>query len=101
MSSDKAYKIPIAHAEGRYYIDDASLAKMEANKQVIFRYCDANGNVNASANPNGSLNNIAGIANEGFNVFGMMPHPERAANSDLFNEDGKLFFEALLEEVLN
>lgn len=99
LSEDRAYKIPIAHAEGRYYADDATIAKLKANGQVIFRYCDANGNVNSSDNPNGSVDNIAGISNDGFNVFGMMPHPERAASSELFNEDGLKFFEALLTEV--
>lgn len=96
----KAYKIPIAHAEGRYYADDATMAQLEKNEQVLFRYCDANGMVNATANPNGSLNNIAGICNEGRNVFGMMPHPERAASADLLNTDGKLLFDSMMEFAL-
>ncbi|MBR9859761.1 phosphoribosylformylglycinamidine synthase subunit PurQ [bacterium] len=99
LSSDKAYKIPIAHAEGRYFADDATLEKLKANKQIIFSYCDANGIVDEASNPNGSKMNIAGVCNEGFNVFGMMPHPERAASADLFNEDGLAFFQALLTEV--
>ena len=101
LQGDKAYKIPIAHAEGRYFADDDTLAQLEANGQVIFRYCTADGTVNAEANPNGSLHNIAGIANASFNVFGMMPHPERAASADLFNEDGLAFFQALLEQNMS
>ena len=100
MTKGGVYKIPIAHAEGRYFVDEAGLNELESNGQVIFRYCSAEGEVDSAYNPNGSLNNIAGIANKNFNVFGMMPHPERAASSDLFNEDGKIFFQALLEEVL-
>jgi phosphoribosylformylglycinamidine synthase len=96
----KAYKIPIAHAEGRYYADEATIAQLEKNEQVLFRYCDANGKVNDAANPNGSLNNIAGICNEGRNVFGMMPHPERAASADLLNTDGKLLFDSMMEFAL-
>lgn len=88
--------IPIAHAEGRFFADEEVLKAMEANDQVLFRYCTPEGEVIDAANPNGSLNNIAGICNAGRNVFGMMPHPERCANSDLFNEDGKVLFESLL-----
>ncbi len=95
--SDEIYKIPVAHGEGRYYADDQTLAKLEANDQVIFRYCDENGKVTADANPNGSINNIAGICNEKRNVFGMMPHPERAADHTLSNVDGKAFFESLIK----
>ncbi len=89
-------KIPIAHAEGRYFADDATLDKLEANNQVLFTYCDADGQVDESANPNGSLRNIAGICNENRNVFGMMPHPERASEPALNNEDGRGLFESLL-----
>ena len=99
LNTSKAYKIPIAHAEGRYYADENTLAKLKANGQIVFRYCDANGVATRESNPNGSEDNIAGICNEGFNVFGMMPHPERAAASELFNEDGLAFFQALLTEV--
>jgi phosphoribosylformylglycinamidine synthase len=99
LNTTKAYKIPIAHAEGRYYADENTLAKLKANGQIVFRYCNSKGEVNREANPNGSEDNIAGICNEGFNVFGMMPHPERAAASELFNEDGLAFFQALLTEV--
>jgi len=95
----KALKIPIAHGEGNYYIDTESLAKMNTNKQILFRYCDEKGNITSEANPNGSLENIAGICNEGKNVFGMMPHPERAADPELENTDGKLLFESILNLV--
>lgn len=98
LNTTDAYKIPIAHAEGRYYASDDTLAELNENGQVIFRYCTEDGVVSAEANPNGSRENIAGIANKNFNVFGMMPHPERAASSDLFNEDGLAFFTALLEK---
>jgi phosphoribosylformylglycinamidine synthase I len=83
-----ALKIPIAHGEGNYFLHETELAELESNDQVIFRYCDENGKVSNSSNPNGSANNIAGVCNEGKNVFGMMPHPERACSEDLGNTDG-------------
>ena len=83
-----ALKIPIAHGEGNYFLQETELAELESNDQVIFRYCDENGKVSNSSNPNGSANNIAGVCNEGKNVFGMMPHPERACSKDLGNTDG-------------
>jgi phosphoribosylformylglycinamidine synthase I len=92
----KALKIPIAHGEGNFYTDENTLKKMNENGQVIFRYCDENANINPESNPNGSLENIAGVCNAGFNVFGMMPHPERACDKELFNEDGRYLFESLL-----
>jgi phosphoribosylformylglycinamidine synthase len=97
---DKVYKIPIAHGEGRYYADDATLYVLEKNNQVLFRYCDEKGNVVPEANPNGSVRNIAGICNETRNVFGMMPHPERACSSLLGNTDGRKIFEILFSEVM-
>lgn len=81
-------KIPIAHGEGRYYADAYTLAALNANDQILFRYCDETGNISGEANPNGSLENIAGICNEGRNVFGMMPHPERCVFEWLLNLDG-------------
>lgn len=87
--SKKVYKIPIAHGEGRYYIDANGLESLEKNRQVIYRYCNDLGNAHQDFTPNGSLNGIAGISNREGNVYGMMPHPERAANSFLGNEDGK------------
>ncbi|TVQ75761.1 MAG: phosphoribosylformylglycinamidine synthase subunit PurQ [Flavobacteriales bacterium] len=96
---DKAYQIPIAHGEGRYYIGDDELQKIEDNNQVIFRYCDTTGAITEDSNPNGSLNNIAGVCNEQRNVFGMMPHPERAADKHLGNEDGKEIFLSLFANL--
>jgi phosphoribosylformylglycinamidine synthase subunit PurQ / glutaminase len=97
LNATKAYKIPIAHGEGRFFAPDATIEKLEANGQILFQYCDENGVVNAENNPNGSINNIAGICNEGKNVFGMMPHPERAADEELANTDGKEMFLSILE----
>jgi phosphoribosylformylglycinamidine synthase len=97
IDPNRAYKIPIAHAEGRYYADEATLRKLEEHDQVLFRYCTEQGSITPAANPNGSLLNIAGICNAGRNVFGMMPHPERAAEAILGNEDGKAIFESILE----
>lgn len=96
MTVGKALQIPVAHGEGRYYCDEKTLAEIIANDQVLFRYCDENGNITAAANPNGALDNIAGVCNEGRNVFGMMPHPERAVDPDLYNTDGRVFFESML-----
>lgn len=89
-------KIPIAHGEGRFYADNTTLDELEANGQVIYRYCDENGNITSEANPNGSLRNIAGISNAAGNVFGMMPHPERACNTVLGNADGVKVLKDLL-----
>jgi phosphoribosylformylglycinamidine synthase len=97
---DKALKIPIAHGEGRYYAAPEVLADMEKNGQIMFRYCDENGTITSEANPNGATDNIAGVCNAGKNVFGMMPHPERAADPLLYNEDGLLLFRSLLNEIL-
>jgi phosphoribosylformylglycinamidine synthase len=88
LDDKAALKIPIAHGEGNYFLHETELAELESNDQVIFRYCDENGKVSNSSNPNGSVNNIAGVCNEGKNVFGMMPHPERACSEDLGNTDG-------------
>jgi phosphoribosylformylglycinamidine synthase len=90
-------KIPIAHADGNYYTDPVTLAGLQANAQVIFRYCDQDGKVTPEANPNGSLDNIAGIRNAAGNVLGMMPHPERCAESVLGNEDGRLILASMVE----
>jgi len=88
--------IPIAHGEGRYHADAETLKMLNDNEQVLFRYCDKNGNITDEANPNGSLENIAGVCNAGRNVFGMMPHPERAADEELSNTDGRALFESIL-----
>ena len=95
--TDNSYKIPIAHGEGRFYADETTIKKLEDNDQILFRYCNENGEVTGDSNPNGSVNNIAGITNDTKNVFGMMPHPERAANSILSNEDGIAIFQSLLQ----
>jgi phosphoribosylformylglycinamidine synthase subunit PurQ / glutaminase len=92
-----AYKIPVAHGEGRFYCDDATLSDLKANDQILFTYCDENGIASNGSNPNGALENIAGICNAGRNVFGMMPHPERAIDSDLYNTDGRAMFESILK----
>lgn len=97
LDADKIYKIPIAHGEGRFYAADDVVKKLQDKDQILFYYCDEKGNVTQEANPNGALLNIAGICNEKRNVFGMMPHPERASDNDLSNIDGKSFFESLLK----
>jgi len=96
LDQNKAYKIPIAHGEGRFHASDAVMKELNDNDQILFRYCDAKGEVNADSNPNGALENIAGITNKAKNVFGMMPHPERAADAKLSNVDGKAIFESWL-----
>jgi len=94
-SNGKALTIPIAHGEGRYHADEQLLNQLEANQQILFRYCNQNGEVTAAANPNGSARNIAGIRNAAGNVFGMMPHPERATSAALANQDGLEVFAQL------
>lgn len=93
-------KIPIAHGEGRYFADEKTIKSLLDNDQVLFRYCDENGNINDESNPNGSIHHFAGVTNAGRNVFGMMPHPERAADANLSNTDGKKLFESILQGVL-
>lgn len=93
-ADDAILRIPIAHGEGRYYADEATLDRLEANDQVIYRYCDAAGKI--GANPNGAVRDIAGVCNTDRTVFGMMPHPERASSAALGNTDGKEVFRALL-----
>ena len=94
--SEKVYMIPVAHGEGRYYADEKTLDALEANNQVIFYYCDEEGKVTPGSNPNGASRNIAGICNPGRNVFGMMPHPERACSTILGNTDGREILKTLL-----
>jgi phosphoribosylformylglycinamidine synthase len=90
-----ALMIPVAHGEGRFFANEATLEAMEMNRQVIYRYCNEKGNINDGANPNGAIHNIAGICNKERNVFGMMPHPERAVNKELGNVDGRHVFNHL------
>jgi phosphoribosylformylglycinamidine synthase subunit PurQ / glutaminase len=97
--NDQPLKLPIAHGEGRYYADDQLLDEMETNGQVIWKYCDAEGNITAESNPNGSTRSIAGICNKDRNVFGLMPHPERAVSEYLGNTDGRKLFQQILSSV--
>ncbi|MAR66365.1 MAG: phosphoribosylformylglycinamidine synthase I [Crocinitomicaceae bacterium] len=96
LDVDTAYKIPIAHGEGRYFASPKVIEELNEKDQVLFRYCDDSGQVSDSVNPNGSVDNIAGVCNSGRNIFGMMPHPERAADVELGNTDGKLLFDSIL-----
>jgi phosphoribosylformylglycinamidine synthase len=95
INEDEVLCVPVAHGEGRFYCDEKTLADIEQNGQVLFRYCDEAGSISEAANPNGSLNNIAGICNAGKNVFGMMPHPERCATDYLLNTDGRKVFDSI------
>ncbi len=102
-NSDRIYKLPIAHGEGRYYADEKTLDELELNGQVIFRYCDEEGSTTRESNLNGSFRNIAGICNANRNVFAMMPHPERACSPVLGNTDGREVLKNLLmsEQLVN
>jgi phosphoribosylformylglycinamidine synthase subunit PurQ / glutaminase len=93
-------RIPIAHGDGNYYCDQETLAQLEAKNQILFRYCDEQGNISDDANPNGSIANIAGIRNERGNVAGMMPHPERASESILGSEDGRFILSSLVSAMV-
>ncbi|MDR2292083.1 MAG: phosphoribosylformylglycinamidine synthase subunit PurQ [Prevotellaceae bacterium] len=97
LDKQKALKIPISHGEGRYFADEQTLAELNKNEQIIFRYCSKDGKISDEFNPNGSLENIAGICNSKRNVYGMMPHPERAADENLGNTDGLSVFESILK----
>ncbi len=94
-------KIPIAHANGRYYTDEQSLNELINNDQILFKYCSEEGQIDQDSNPDGSMENIAGICNAQRNVFGMMPHPERASEEALGNLDGKILFESLIHTATN
>ncbi len=96
IPAKKALNIPIAHGEGRYFAYEDTLKKLNDNQQILFRYCDQNGEITTESNPNGSVENIAGITNHTKNVFGMMPHPERCADRELGNTDGKILFDSLI-----
>jgi phosphoribosylformylglycinamidine synthase I len=100
LNQAKAHKIPIAHGEGRFYANPVVIDQLQENDQILFRYCDAEGNVTKAVNPNGALDNIAGVTNAGRNVFGMMPHPERAADEVLNNTDGKAMFASILKSLV-
>lgn len=99
INEQAALKIPIAHGEGNYFADAEVLKAINDNDQVLFRYCDESGNITTDANPNGSIQNIAGVCNAERNVFGLMPHPERASDSLVGNQDGLAIFESILSLV--
>ena len=96
LNQNQAYKIPIAHGEGRFFASDDTLKSIQDNDQVLFHYCDEQASITDESNPNGSIHSIAGISNKNKNVFGMMPHPERAADQYLGNKDGLALFESIL-----
>lgn len=99
IPTGKLLRVPIAHGEGCYFADEAMVAKLKAKNQVLWRYVNAQGETTEAANPNGSLDNIAGICNEGRNVAGLMPHPERASEAILGCDDGRLIFESLIHAL--
>ena len=94
-SNGEVIKIPIAHMDGNYFIDEKGLSNLRENNQIVFRYCSGNGDTNSESNPNGSVYNIAGIVNKGRNVLGMMPHPERCAENILGGKDGYHIFNSI------
>jgi phosphoribosylformylglycinamidine synthase subunit PurQ / glutaminase len=100
LDLNKAYKIPVAHADGRYFADAKTVQELISNDQILFKYCDGNGTVSEQTNLNGSVENIAGICNANRNVFGMMPHPERAADPMLGNTDGLEILQQIVSEIL-
>ena len=94
--SGQVLKIPIAHGEGNYFIDPEGLKKLKDNRQIVVRYCDVKGNLTPESNPNGSLDNIAGICNLNRNVFGLMPHPDRSSEDILGSHDGQFIWKSIL-----
>ncbi len=101
IPADKIIRVPIAHGEGCYFADDATLEKLGKNRQILWQYCDAGGALAEANNPNGSLLNIAGICNDARNVAGLMPHPERASEPLLGSADGRLIFESMISWLEN
>jgi phosphoribosylformylglycinamidine synthase subunit PurQ / glutaminase len=99
LHKDQVLNIPIGHMEGNYYADAQTIEQLERNQQIIFRYSTTQGEITDEANPNGSLHNVAGICNEGRNVLGMMPHPERASEKILGSKDGLLIFESMVQSM--
>ena len=98
LREGKVLQVPVAHGEGNYFTDDDRLKKLQDNDQIVFRYCNEEGEIDEESNFNGSIDNIAGICNKQRNVMGMMPHPERAMEKQLGSNDGKLIFESILNE---
>jgi phosphoribosylformylglycinamidine synthase len=101
LQTGQVLSIPIGHMEGNYFADDHTLRELEANQQIIFRYCTPDGQTSEAANPNGSLSNIAGICNRSRNVLGMMPHPERASEPILNSSDGLIIFESMVNALVH
>jgi len=101
IDGQNVLKVPIAHGEGNYFADDNTLKTLEDNNQIVFRYSEGDGSITNSANPNGSVRNIAGIINRAGNVLGMMPHPERSSDSVLGKTDGSLIFKSLVNNIFN
>ena len=100
MIGERAIKIPIAHGEGRYFASVETIQDLEKNDQILFKYCNEDGEITDSSNPNGSIENIAGVCNKDRNVFGMMPHPERAADIELNSNNGRKLFESILSKAI-
>ena len=99
MQKGQVIRVPVSHGEGNYFIDEEGLARLEDQDQIAFRYCDRNGRLTEESNFNGSVSAIAGITNPGGNVLGMMPHPERAMESVLGSDDGKIFFDSVFNSL--
>ncbi|MEW6409442.1 MAG: phosphoribosylformylglycinamidine synthase subunit PurQ [Nitrospirota bacterium] len=99
-NTGQVLKLPIAHMEGNYYADEETLSALREDNQIVFRYCTKDGFIDDESNPNGSIENIAGICNKEGNILGMMPHPERYAEKILGNEDGKVIFESMINAVV-
>ncbi len=99
LARGEVLRMPVGHMEGNYFCDDADLAELNRSNRIAFRYSDAAGEVTAAANPNGSLENIAGVLSEGRNILGMMPHPDRSSESLLGSSDGLRIFEALVQSM--
>jgi phosphoribosylformylglycinamidine synthase len=97
MQCGQVVRMPISHGEGRYYIDQGEFSQLVDNDQIVFRYCDERGELTKEANPNGSLDHVAGVCNKRRNVLGLMPHPERAAEAILGSKDGRLMFASILD----
>jgi phosphoribosylformylglycinamidine synthase subunit PurQ / glutaminase len=99
IKKQQVLKMPIGHMEGNYFCDDATLAELKAQERIAFRYVTPEGEVTPAANPNGSLENIAGVLNEGRNVLGLMPHPDRSSEALLGSSDGLLLFQSMAESL--
>jgi len=101
ITGQNVLKVPIAHGEGNYFADEKTLKELEDNNQIVFKYCGNDGSITDASNPNGSVNNIAGIINKTGNVLGMMPHPERSSDSVLGKTDGSLILKSLVNNIFN